>query len=91
MQNILTLPLRQESFLESKKHDKINNSINHGTIKLISHDNCESTMPSLEEISVAKAKEYLKRMLLPRKEAAQVFANLEQLREAVKISALLRF
>lgn len=86
MQNILTLPLRQESFLESKNHDKINNSLSHGTINLISHDNCESTMPSLEEISVAKAKEYLKRMLLPPKEAAQVFANLEQLREAVKIS-----
>ena len=30
MQNISTLPLRQESFLESKKHDKISNSINHG-------------------------------------------------------------
>ena len=57
MQNILTLPLRQEPFLESKKHDKINNSVSHGTIELISHDNYESTMPSLEEISVAKAKE----------------------------------
>ena len=86
MQNISTLPLRQESFLESKKHDKINNSINHGTIKLISHDNCESTMPSLEEISVAKAKEYLRKMLFSTKESVQVFSNLEQLRQAVKIS-----
>ena len=86
MQNISTLPLRQESFLESKKHDKINNSVSHGTIELISHDNCESTMPSLEEISVAKAKEYLRKMLLSTKEAVQVFSNLEQLRQAVKIS-----
>jgi hypothetical protein len=86
MKNISTLPLRQESFLESKNHEKINNSVKHGTIDLISHDNYESTMPSLEEISVAKAKEYLKKMLLPQKEAVQVFSNLERLRQAVKIS-----
>lgn len=86
MKNISTLPLRQESFLESKNHDKISNSINHGTIKLISHELLESTMPSLEEISVAKAKKRLQKMLLPRKEATQVFSNLEQLRQAVKIS-----
>ena len=43
-------------------------------------------MPSLEEISVAKAKKLLQKMLLPQKEAAQVFTNLEQLRKAVKIS-----
>ena len=86
MQDILTLSLRQDSFLKSKNHEKINNSVSHGTIELISYDNCESAMPSLEEISVAKAKEYLKRMLLPQKEATQVFSNLEQLRKAVKIS-----
>ena len=86
MQNISTLPLRQEPFLESKKHDKISNSINHGTIELISHKLLDSTMPSLEEISVAKAKKLLQKMLLPQKEAAQVFTNLEQLRKAVKIS-----
>ena len=85
MQNISTIPLRQEPFLESKNHDKINNSLSHGTINLRSHDNCESTMPSLEEISVAKAKEYLKKMLLSTKEAVQVFSNLEQARLAVKI------
>ena len=68
-----------------KNHEKINNSVKHGTIELISHDNYESTMPSLEEISVAKAKEYLKKMLLPQKEAAQVFSNLEQARLAVII------
>ena len=86
MQNISTLPLRQESFLELKNHDKISNSINHGTIELRSHELSEENMPSLEEISVAKAKKLLQKMLLPTKEAAQVFANLEQLRKAVKIS-----
>jgi hypothetical protein len=86
MQNILTLPLCQGSYSESKNHEKINNSVKHGTIELISHDNYESTMPSLEEISVAKAKEYLKKMILSQKEAAQIFSNLEQLRQAVKIS-----
>ena len=86
MQNILTLPLRQEHFLESKNHEKINNSVKHGRIELITHDNCESTMPSLEEISVVKAKKALSKMLLSSKEAVQVFSNLEQLRQAVKIS-----
>jgi hypothetical protein len=86
MKNILTLPLRQESFLESRNHEKINALINHGTIELRSHELLESAMPSLEEISVAKAKEYLRKMLLSTKEAVQVFSNLEQLREAVKIS-----
>ena len=86
MQNILTLPLCQGSYSESKNHEKINNSVKHGTIELISHDNCESTMPSLEEISVIKAKKALRKMLLSSKEAMQVFSNLEQLRQSVKIS-----
>jgi len=86
MQNILTPPLCQGAFSKSKNHEKINDLINHGRIDLISHDNYESTMPSLEEISVAKAKEVLRKMLLPTKEAAQIFSNLEQLRAAVKIS-----
>ena len=86
MQNILTLPLCQGSYSESKNHEKINNSVKHGTIELISHDNYESTMPSLEEISVVKAKKALSKMLLSSKEAVQVFSNLEQLRQAVKIS-----
>lgn len=86
MQNILTLPLCQGSYSKSKNHEKINNSVNHGRIELISHELLDSTMPSLEEISVTKAKEYLRKMLLPQKEAAQVFSNLEQLRQAVKIS-----
>lgn len=81
MQNILTLPLCQGSYSESKNHEKINNSISHGTIELISHELLESTMPSLEEISVAKAKEALKRGLFGMKEAVQVFSNLKQARE----------
>jgi hypothetical protein len=40
---------------------------------------------NLGELSVAKAKETLRKMLLPSKEAVQVFSNLEQLREAVRI------
>ena len=82
MQNILTLPLCQGSYSESKNHKKISNSVKHGTIKLISHELLESAMPSLEEISVAKAKEALKRGVFGMKEAMQVFSNLEQAREA---------
>lgn len=86
MQDILNLPLCQGTSLKSKNHEKINDLINHGTIELGSHDNYESTMPSLEEISVIKAKKALRKMLLSSKEAVQVFSNLEQLRQAVKIS-----
>ena len=85
MQNILTLPLCQGSYSESKNHEKINNSVKHGRIELITHDNCESTMPSLEEISVVKAKKALSKMLLSSKEAVQVFSNLEAAREANEI------
>jgi len=82
MQNILTLPLCQGR----KNHKKINDLINHGTIELISYELSEENVQGLEEISVAKAKEALRKMLLPTKEAVQVFSNLEQLRQAVKIS-----
>ena len=85
MQNILTLPLRQEPFLESKNHEKINNSVNHGRIELISHKLLDSTMQSLEEISVAKAKEALTKNLFTLREAIQVFSNLEAAREANEI------
>lgn len=85
MQNILTLPLCQGSFPKEKNHENINNRISYGIIDE-SHQLLESTMPSLEEISVAKAKEALRKMLLPTKEATQIFSNLAQLREAVKIS-----
>lgn len=84
MQNISTLPLRQESFLESKNHDKITNQISYGIIDE-SHQLLESTMLSLEDISVEKAKEALKKGLFGTKEAVQVFSNLEQLRKAVRI------
>lgn len=86
MQNILTLPLCQGSYSELKNHEKINNSVKHGTLELGSHELLESTMPSLEEISVIKAKKALRKMLLPSKEAVQLFSNLKQLRQAVKIS-----
>jgi len=81
MQNILTLPLCQGR----KNHKKINDLINHGTIELISYELSEENVQGLEEISVAKAIETLKKMLLPTKEAVQVFSNLEQARLAVKI------
>lgn len=45
----------------------------------------QESIQNLEELSVAKAKETLRKMLLPSKEAVQVFSNLEQLRKAVKI------
>lgn len=68
----------------SKNHDKINNQISYGIIDKRYH-NCESTMLSLEDISVERAKEALKKGLFGTKEAVQVFSNLEQLRKAVKI------
>lgn len=45
----------------------------------------QESIQNLEELSVAKAKETLRKMLLSNKEAAQVFSNLEQAREAVRI------
>jgi len=67
MQNILTLPLCQGAFSQSKK--------------LVNQESIQN----LEELSVAKAKETLRKMLLSNKEAEQVFSNLEQAREAVRI------
>ena len=84
MQNILTLPSCQGRNSYKKNHENPNNKNNYGIIDE-SHNNCESTMPSLEEISIAKAKEVLRKMLLPTKEATQIFSNLEQARAAVKI------
>jgi len=85
MQNILTIPLCQGTFLRSKNHERINNSVSHATIELISHDNYEPTMSSLEEISVVKAKEALTKNLFVPKESMQVFSNLEAVKEAIKI------
>jgi hypothetical protein len=85
MQNILMLPSCQGRNFYKENHENINNRISYGIIDE-SHKLSEYVMPSLEEISVAKAKEALRKMLLPTKEAKQIFSNLAQLREAVKIS-----
>ncbi len=61
--------------------DRIFGASNHTNINSVFN-----SVSSLEDFSVAKAKETLKKMLLPTKEAVQVFSNLEQLREAIKIS-----
>jgi len=45
----------------------------------------QESIQNLEELSVAKAKETLRKMLLSNKEAEQVFSNLEQAREANEI------
>lgn len=45
-----------------------------------------SSSSSLEELSVSKVKDALTKNLLAPREAMQVFSNLEQLRQAVKIS-----
>lgn len=60
--------------------DTIFGASNHTTI-----NSTFSSPSSLEEVSVAKARETLRKMLLPTKEAVQVFSNLEQARLAVKI------
>ena len=83
MQDILTLPLCQGNFSESKNHEKINNSVSCGTIEPFTYE--LSAVSKLEELSVAKAKEILRKMLLPTEEAVQVFSNLEQARLVVKI------
>lgn len=84
MQNISTLPLCQGRNSYEKNRKNINNLASYGTIEPV---NCElSAVSRLEELSVAKAKETLRKMLLPSREAVQVFSNLEQLREAIKIS-----
>ena len=86
MQNISRLPLCQGTFSKLKNYKKANDSINHSRIDLRSHKISEENVQDLEEISVAKAKELLQKRLLSPKEAAQIFSNLEQLRQAVKIS-----
>jgi hypothetical protein len=84
MQNISRLPLCQGRNSYEKNRKNINNLASYGTIEPV---NCElSAVSRLEELSVAKAKEVLRKMLLPTREAVQVFSNLKQLREAIKIS-----
>ena len=60
--------------------DRIFGASNHTNINSVFN-----SVPSLEDFSVAKAKEALRKMLLPTKEAVQVFSNLEQAKLAVKI------
>ena len=70
-------------------HNSNNSALSKDTIfGAKNHTNINSVFSSasiLEDFSVAKAKEALRKMLLPTKEAVQVFSNLEQLRKAVKI------
>jgi uncharacterized membrane protein YfhO len=68
-----------------KNYKKANDPVNHSRIDLRSHELSEKNIQNFEELSVAKAIETLKKMLLPTKEAVQVFSNLEQARLAVKI------
>ena len=85
MQNILTLPLSQGDFSESKHHEKIRINGSCAILEVVKNNTVQESMHNLEELSVTKAKEVLKKMLLPTKEAVQVFINLEQAKEAVKI------
>jgi hypothetical protein len=84
MQNISTLPLCQGRISREKNSEKINNLVNYGIIKS-SHELLESTMPSLEEISVTKAKEALLLKVISPKEALQILKNLETRKEAIRI------
>ena len=81
MQNISTLPLCQGG----KNHDKITSQNSYGIIDK-RYQLLESTMPSLEDISVAKAKEALRQILISPKEALQILKNLEAKKEAIRIS-----
>ena len=71
MHNSNNSALSKDTIFEAKNHTDINSTF--------------SSPLSLEDFSVAKAKEALRKMLLPTMEAVQVFSNLEQLRNAVKI------
>jgi hypothetical protein len=71
MHNSNNSALSKDTIFGAKNHTSINSTF--------------SSPSNLEDFSVAKAKEALKKMLLPTKEAVQVFSNLEQLREVVKI------
>ena len=70
-------------------HNSNNSALSKDTIfRASNHTNINSTfisLSNLEELSVAKAIETLKKMLLPTEEVVQIFSNLEQARLAVKI------
>jgi len=80
MQNISTLPLCQGG----KNHDKITSQNSYGIIDK-RYQLLESTMPSLEDTCVAKAREALRQMLISPKEALQILKNLEAKKEAIRI------
>jgi len=67
-----------------KNHDKITSQNSYGIIDK-RYQLLESTMPSLEDTCVAKAKEALRQMLISPKEALQVLKNLEAKKEAIRI------
>ena len=71
MHNSNNSALSKDTIFGAKNHTNINSVFNSPS--------------SLEEVSVAKARETLRKMLLPTKEAVQVFSNLEQAKLAVKI------
>jgi len=71
MHNSNNSALSKDTIFGAKNHTDINSILNNAAV--------------LEEISVAKARETLRKMLLPTKEAVQVFSNLEQARLAIKI------
>jgi hypothetical protein len=81
MQNISTLPLCQGG----KNHDKITSQNSYGIIDK-RYQLLESTMPSLEDTCVAKAREALRQILISPKEALQILKNLEAKKEAIRIS-----
>lgn len=67
-----------------KNHDKITSQNSYGIIDK-RYQLLESTMPSLEDTCVAKAREALRQMLISPKEALQVLKNLEAKKEAIRI------
>jgi len=71
MHNSNNSALSKDTIFGASNHTDINSILNNAAV--------------LEEISVAKARETLRKMLLPTKEAVQVFSNLEQAKLAVKI------
>jgi hypothetical protein len=71
MHNSNNSALSKDTIFGAKNHTNINSILNNAS--------------RLEDISVAKARETLRKMLLPTKEAVQVFSNLEQAKLAVKI------
>lgn len=77
MQNILTLPLCQGRISREKNSEKTNFSLNYDTIIF--------DTPSLEAMSVDKAKAALFPKAISPKEALQILKNLETRREAIRI------